>query len=81
MAGEGLNLGNFLRQLALPVRVKHWTLSTLRERMIKIGAKVVHYFRYMTFQLAEVAIPRRLYRTILNRISRFAVIPPRAAPI
>jgi hypothetical protein len=37
--------------------------------------------RYITFQLAEVAVPRRLYRTILNRIRRFAAIMPRAAPI
>ncbi len=35
------NLGNFLRRLALPVGVKHWSLTTLREKLIKIGAKVV----------------------------------------
>jgi len=75
------NLGNFLRRLALPASVKHWTLTTLREKLIKIGAKMVHHARYVTFQLAEVAIPRRLYRTILNRIRRFAAILPRAAPI
>ncbi len=75
------NLGNFLRRLALPPSVKHWTLTTLREKLIKIGAKMVQHARYATFQLAEVAIPRRLYRTILKRIRRFAEIPPRAAPI
>ena len=75
------NLGNFLRRLALPASVKHWTLTTLREKLIKIGAKIVRHARYITFQLAEVAVPRRLYRTILNRIRRFAAILPRAAPI
>ena len=75
------NLGNFLRRIALPPSVKHWTLTTLRERLIKIGAKMVCHARYITFQLAEVAIPRALYRTILKRICRFAAIPPRAAPI
>ena len=35
------NLGNFLRRLALPREVKHWSLTTLREKLIKIGAKVV----------------------------------------
>jgi len=75
------NLGNFLRRLALPASVKHWTLTTLRDRLIKIGAKMVQHARYVTFQLAEVAIPRRLYRTILQRIRRFAATMPRAAPI
>ena len=74
------NLGNFLRRLALPRSVGHWTLTTLRDRLIKIGAKMVRHARYVTFQLAEVAVPRRLYRTILKRIRRFAAITPRAAP-
>ena len=46
----------------------------------KTGAKMVHHARYVTFQLAEVAIPRWLYRTILDRIRRFAAITPRASP-
>ena len=75
------NLDNFLRRLALPASVKHWTLTTLREKLIKIGAKMVRHARYVTFQLAEVAIPRGLYRAILRRIRRFAAICPRAAPI
>ena len=75
------NLGNFLRRIALPASVKHWTLTTLREKLIKIGCKMVRHARYVTFQLAEVAIPRRLYRAILERIRRFAAIMPRAAPI
>ena len=74
------NLGNFLRRIALPVSVKHWTLTTLRDRLIKIGAKMVRHARYVTFQLAEVAIPRGLYRTILRRIRRFADMTPRAGP-
>ena len=75
------NLGNFLRRIALPASVKHWSLTTLRDKLIKIGGKMVRHARYVIFQLAEVAIPRWLYRTILNRIRRFAAIMPRAAPI
>jgi len=75
------NLANFLRRIALPRSVEHWTLTTLREKLIKIGAKMVRHARYITFQLAEVAVPRRLYRTILKRIRRFAETMPRAAPI
>jgi len=73
------NLANFLRRLALPASVKHWSLTTLRQKLIKIGAKMVQHARYVTFQLAEVAIPRRLYGAILRRIRRFAAIP-RAGP-
>ena len=64
------NLGNFLRRLALPRSVKHWSLTTLREKLIKIGAKVVTHARYVIFQMAEVAVPRWLFRTILERIRR-----------
>jgi len=62
------NLGNFLRQAVLPQAVRHWTLTTLREKLIKIGAKVVRHSRQVIFQMAEVAIPRELFRTILERI-------------
>jgi hypothetical protein len=40
--------------------VEHWSLTTLREKLLKIGAKVVRRGRYVTFQLAEVAVPRNL---------------------
>ncbi|MEA3366529.1 MAG: IS1380 family transposase, partial [Planctomycetota bacterium] len=72
------NLGNFLRRLALPRSVKHWSLTTLRERLVKIGAKVVTHARYVIFQMAEVAVPRRLFAAILERIRRLAAIRPRA---
>jgi hypothetical protein len=62
------NLGNFLRRLALPRGVKHWSLTTLREKLIKIGAKVVAHSRYVIFQMAEVAVPKRLFQAILDRI-------------
>ena len=47
-----------------------WTLATLREKLIKIGAKVVHDAKAATFQLAEVAVPRALFAAILGRIGR-----------
>jgi hypothetical protein len=52
------NLGNFLRALATPEPIKDWSLTTLKEKLIKIGAKVVSHGRYVAFQLAEVTIPR-----------------------
>jgi len=70
------NLGNFLRRLALPKSVRHWSLTTLRERLIKIGAKVTRHAKSVTFQLAEVAVTRDLFAAILDRIARLAVPPP-----
>ncbi len=70
------NLGNFLRRLALPRSMKHWSLTTLREKLIKIGAKVVTHSRYVIFQMAEVEVPRELFAAILDRIQRFGVPPP-----
>jgi hypothetical protein len=64
------NMGNFLRQMVLPRSVKHWTLTTLREKLIKIGAKVVCHSRQVIFQMAEVAVPRELFRDILRAIDR-----------
>jgi hypothetical protein len=70
------NLGNFLRWLALPRSVRHWSLTTLREKLIKIGAKVVRHAKYVTLQLAELAVPRELFAAILDRIQRFGVPLP-----
>ena len=50
------NLGNFMRTLAMPRAAEPWSLTRLREKLIKIGAKVVSHGRYVTFQLAEVAV-------------------------
>ena len=73
------NLGNLLRRLALPKSVKQWSLRTLRDKLIKIGAKVVSHSRYVIFQMAEVAVPQTLFREILARIRqlRSLTIPAR----
>ena len=71
------NLGNFLRTLATPEPIKQWSLTTLKEKLIKIGAKVVGHARYVAFQMAEVAIPRDLFSDILRMIAELR--PPLAA--
>ena len=50
------NLANYLRQLVLPKPIQVWTLTRLREKRIKIGAKVVPHSTYVIFQLAEVTV-------------------------
>jgi len=67
---------NFLRTLALPEEVEHWSLTTLREKLVKIGARIVRHGRYVVFQLAEVAVPRVLFAEILRRIDRLRPRPP-----
>jgi hypothetical protein len=55
------NLGNFMRTLAMPKAAEPWSLTSLCERLIKIGAKVVSHGRYVTFQLAEVSVSRQMF--------------------
>ena len=70
------NLGNFLRTLATPEPIKDWLLTSLKEKLIKIGAKVVSHGRYVVFQMAEVAVPRQMFQEIL----RYACPTGRAGP-
>ena len=71
------NLANLLRTLALPDDVARWSLTTLREKLVKIGARIVRHGRYVVFQLAEVAVPRALFAQILRRIDRLRGPPVR----
>jgi hypothetical protein len=72
------NLANFLRTLALPEEVEQWSLTTLCEKLVKIGARIVRHGRYVVFQLAEVAVPRALFAEILRRIDQ---LRPKPTPL
>jgi hypothetical protein len=69
------NLGNFMRTLAMPQTAEPWSLTSLKEKLIKIGAKVVSHGRYVTFQLAEVAVSRQMFQEILSLIARVRAPP------
>jgi hypothetical protein len=69
------NIGNFLRRLAVPKSIKEWSLRTMREKLVKIGAKVVSHARYVTFQMAEVLVSRSLFYEILAKIHRLKPVP------
>ena len=71
------SLGNFLRTLATPDPIRDWSLTTLKEKLIKIGAKVVSHGRYVAFQMAEIAIPKNLFADILRLIAELR--PPPAS--
>ena len=59
----------FPAHLGNPEPIKDWSLTSLKEKLIKIGAKVVRHGRYIAFQMAEVAIPRDLFADILRLIA------------
>ena len=61
--------------LALPDAVEQWSLTTLREKLVKIGAKIVRHSRYVIFQMTEVAVPRDLFADIPRRIDRLRPMP------
>ena len=77
-AALACNLANFFRTLILPDEVERWSLTTLREKVVKIGAKVIAHARYTVFQMAEVAVPRDLFRRILAMIDELR--PKRIEP-
>jgi hypothetical protein len=64
-----------MRTLALPKAAEPWSLTSLREKLIKIGAKVVSHGRYVAFQMAEAAVSRQMFREILTLISRLRAPP------
>jgi DDE family transposase len=64
-----------MRTLALPKAAEPWSLTNLREKLIKIGAKVVSHGRYVTFPIAEVAVSRQMFAEIRSLIARLRVPP------
>ena len=67
-----------MRTLALPDAVEQWSRTSLREKLINTGAKIVCLGRHVTFHMAEVAISRDLFADILRRIDRLRPNPSSA---
>jgi hypothetical protein len=63
----------------MPEPIKNWSLTSLKEKLIKIGATVVSQGRHFAFQMAEVAVPRMLFAEILRLIAELRR-PPDLAP-
>jgi hypothetical protein len=63
------NLANFLRTLATPAAIETWSLTSLRERLVKTGARLVRHARYAVFQFAEAALPREVFAGVLDLIN------------
>jgi hypothetical protein len=71
-------VGNFLRTLAPPEPIKEWSLTSLKEKLVKIGAKVVCHGHYVAFRMAGVAITRQMFQEILRLIAELRPRPPLA---
>ena len=55
--------------------IKDWSLRSLLLKLIKIGGRMVRHARRLIFQLSEVAVPRELFATILERVDRLRFAP------
>jgi hypothetical protein len=64
----------------MPKTAEPWSLTSLREKLIKIGAKVVSHGRCVTFQMAQVAVSRQLFADILMLNARLRAPPAPACP-
>ena len=62
------NLGNLWRRLVLPKRIDSWSLTSLQQRLVKTGGRLVKHARYYWLLLAESHLTRRLFGSMLRRI-------------
>jgi hypothetical protein len=60
---------------ALPKEAEHWSLTSLRQKLVKIRARIIGHGRYVTFQMAEVVVPRGLFDEILRLIAQLRAPP------
>jgi hypothetical protein len=63
------NLGNLWRRLVLPKRIENWSLTSLQQRLVKTGGRLVKHARYYWLLLAESHLTRRLFGAMLGRIA------------
>ena len=66
------NLGNLWRRLVLPKRIDTWSLTSLQQRLVKTGGRLVKHARYYWLFLAESHLTRRLFGAMLQRITGLA---------
>src|SRR6266851_891546 len=63
------NLGNLWRRLVLPMRVATWSLTSLQQRLVKTGGRLIKHARYYWLLLAESHLTRRLFAGMLRKIA------------
>jgi len=63
------NLGNLWRRLVLPQRIENWSLTSLQQRLVKTGGRLIKHARYYWLLLAESYLTRRLFGAMVRRIA------------
>ena len=66
------NLGNLWRRLVLPKKIENWSLTSLQQRLVKTGGRLVKHARYYWLMLAESHLTRRLFGSMIRRIDALA---------
>ena len=67
------NLGNLWRRLVLPKKIENWSLTSLQQRLVKTGGRLVKHARYYWLLLAESHLTRRLFGAMVGRIAALPV--------
>jgi hypothetical protein len=75
------NLGNLWpgrrapsgRGRVLPKKIENWSLTSLQQRLVKTGGRLVKHARYYLSVLAESHLTRRLFGSMVRRIDALAV--------
>jgi DDE family transposase len=67
------NSGNLWRRLAVPRRIDTWSLTSLQQRLMKTGGRLIKHARYYWLLLAEVHLTRRLFGAIVQRLATLSV--------
>jgi hypothetical protein len=63
------DLGNLWRRLVLPNRNENWSLTSLQQRLVKTGGRLVKHARYYWLMLAESHLTRGLFAALVGRIA------------
>ena len=66
------NLGNLWRRLVLPRKIENWSLTSLQQRLVKTGGRLVKHARYYWLMLAESHLTQRLFGSVVRRIDALA---------
>jgi hypothetical protein len=69
----GVGLGNLWRRLVLPRKIENWSLTSLQQRLVKTGGRLVKHARYYWLLLAESHLTRRLFGAMVGRIAALPV--------
>ena len=67
------NLGNLWPRLALPKKIENWSLTSLQQRLVKTGGRLVMHARYCWLLLAESHLTRRLFGSMVRRVDALPV--------